>query len=158
MLDLGRQRPKTVGKLGAKGLDLALVLDLGEAPIEHEPHRQVGDVILRDHHRRADGDLRRPLVGDGRGDAGLEARHRLLQHLLVELEADLLDVAGLLLAEQVAGAANVQIVRGELEARPERVERLENLESALGLTGDLAVGRRSACGVIFFSAGRVNSA
>ncbi len=73
------------------------------------------------------------LVGDRRGDAGLEARHRLLQHLLVELEADLLDVAGLLLAQQIAGAADVEIVGGELEAGAERVERLQHLEPALGL-------------------------
>ncbi len=58
---------------------------------------------------------------------------RLLQHLLVELEADLLDVAGLLVAQQIAGAANVEIVRGELEAGAQRVERLQHLEAALGL-------------------------
>ena len=107
-----------------------LVLDLGQPAIEREPHRQVGDVVLRDHHRRADGDLRRPLVGDRRGDAGLEARHRLLQHLLIELEADLLDVAGLLVAEEIAGAADVEIVRGKLEAGAERVERLQHLAAA----------------------------
>ena len=64
---------------------------------------------------------------------------RLLQHLLIELEADLLDVAGLLLAEQIAGAADVEIVGGELEAGAERVERLQHLQPALGLRGDLAL-------------------
>src|SRR5262245_62665004 len=44
-------------------------------------------------HGRSDGDLRRPAVGDRLGDAGLEACHRLLEHLLVQLETDLLDVA-----------------------------------------------------------------
>ena len=68
------------------------------------------------------------MVGDhcssaGSSMPGLELRHRLLQHLLVELVADLLDVAGLLVAEQVAGAADVEVVRGELEAGAERVER-----------------------------------
>jgi hypothetical protein len=42
--------------------------------------------------------------------------HSVLQHLLVELEADFLDMAGLFVAQQVAGAANVEIVAGELEA------------------------------------------
>ena len=83
----------------------------------------------------------------GRADAGLEAQHRLLQHLLVKLEADFLDVAGLLLAQQIAGAADVEVVGGELEAGAERVERLQHLQAALGL-------RRDACG----SAGRVSSA
>ena len=74
----------------------------------------------------------------GSADAGLEADDRLLQHLLIELEADFLDVAGLLVAEQIAGAADVEIVRGELEAGAQRVERLQHLEPALGLRRDLA--------------------
>ena len=64
--------------------------------------------------------------------------HRLLQHLLVKLEADFLDMAGLLVAEKIAGAADIEIVRGELEAGAERIERLQHLEPALGLRRDLA--------------------
>ena len=71
----------------------------------------------------------------------LSCGDRLLQHLLVELVADLLDVAGLLVAEQVAGAADVEVVRGELEAGAERVERLQHLEPPLGLDGQRLVGR-----------------
>ena len=142
VLDLVRQRSEAVDQLGAEGLDLLLVLDVGKPAVEREPHRQVGDIILRDQHRRADGDLRRPAVGDRRGDAGLEARHRLFEHLLVELEADLLDVAGLLVAQQVAGAADVEIVGGELEAGAKRVERLQHLQPPLGLPGDLALRRQ----------------
>ena len=87
------------------------------------------------------------ICGDQRSSATvlaarLQARHRLLQHLLVELEADLLDVAGLLLAEQIAGAADVEIVAGELEAGAERVERLQHLQPALGGVGELLVGRQ----------------
>ena len=73
--------------------------------------------------------------------AGLQRGDRLLQHLLVELVADLLDVAGLLLAEEVAGAADVEVVARELEAGAERVERLEHLEPALGIAGEDAFGR-----------------
>ncbi len=57
---------------------------------------------------------------------------RLFQHLLVELEADFLDMAGLFLAEQIARAANVEIVAGKLEAGAERIERLQHLQAALG--------------------------
>ena len=142
VLDLDRQRTEAIGHFGAERFDLALVLDLGETTVEREPYRQVGDIILGDHHRRADGDLRRPLVRDRRSDAGLEAGHRFLQHLLVELEADLLDVAGLFLAQQVAGAAHVEVVRRELEARAQRIERLQYLEPALRLHGDLPLGRQ----------------
>ena len=48
---------------------------------------------------------------------------RVLEHRLVELEADLPDVARLLVAEQVAGAADVEVVAGELEAGAQAVER-----------------------------------
>jgi hypothetical protein len=64
--------------------------------------------------------------------AGLQLEDRVLQHLLVELDADLLDVARLLVAEQVAGAADVEVVAGELEAGAEAVERLQHLQPLLG--------------------------
>ena len=79
--------------------------------------------------------------------AGAELGHRLLQHLLVELEADFPDMAGLLVAQQVARAAHVEIVAGQLEAGAQRVERLQHLQP-------LARRRRSAC----LLAGVVNSA
>jgi hypothetical protein len=56
-------------------------------------------------------------------------------------------VAGLGVAEEVAGAADVEVVRGELEARAQRVEALEHLEALLGLRRELAVGRRREQGV-----------
>ena len=78
----------------------------------------------------------------GARDAGFQTHHRLFQHLLVKLEADFLDVAGLLVAEKIAGAADIEIVRGELEAGAERVERLQHLEPALGLRRDLPRARQ----------------
>ena len=63
---------------------------------------------------------------------------RLLQHLLVKLVADFLDVAGLLLAEEIAGAADVEIVRGELKTGAQRVERLQHLEPAFRLRRDFS--------------------
>ena len=53
---------------------------------------------------------------------------RVLEHRLVELEADFLDVARLLVAEQIAGAADVEVVAGELEAGAEAVEVGEHLQ------------------------------
>ena len=73
---------------------------------------------------------------------GLEVGDRLLQHRLVELEADLLDVAGLLFAEQIAGAADVEVVRGELEAGAEVLQRLQHLQPPLRLRRDLALRRQ----------------
>ena len=51
-------------------------------------------------------------------------------------------MAGLLLAEQVAGAAQVEVVAGELEAGAERVERLQGGEPLLRLRRYLFVGGR----------------
>ena len=87
------------------------------------------------------------ICGDQRSATGSEMpalrdANRLLQHLLVELEADFLDVAGLLLAEKIAGAADVEIVGGELEAGAERVKRLQDLEPLLRLRGDLSRRRQ----------------
>ena len=78
----------------------------------------------------------------GSDHAGLEVEDRLLQHRLIELEADFLDVAGLLLAEQIAGAADIEVVRGQLEARAQRFQRLQHLQPPLGLRGDLLLRRQ----------------
>jgi hypothetical protein len=53
--------------------------------------------------------------------ARLQLVDRIFQHLLVELDADLADMAGLLFAEQVAAAADVEVVAGKLEAGPQAV-------------------------------------
>ena len=78
----------------------------------------------------------------GSDHAGLEVEDRLLQHRLVQFEADFLDVAGLFLAEQIAGAANVEIVRCQLEAGAERFQRLQHLQAPLGLRRDLVLRRQ----------------
>ena len=51
MFDLGRQLAETIDQFGGEAVDVALVLDLRKPPIEREPHRQVGDIILRDQQR-----------------------------------------------------------------------------------------------------------
>ena len=80
-------------------------------------------------------------VGHRLGDAGFEACDRFLQHLLIELEPNLLDVAGLLFAQQIAGAADVEIVRGELKSGAQGVERLQDFEPPFRLKRD-AAGRQ----------------
>ena len=59
----------------------------------------------------------------------------LVDHLAVELEADRGDVARLLLAEQVAGAADVEVAHRDLEARAE-----------LGVVGEGREARRRILG------------
>ena len=63
------------------------------------------------------------------------------QELVVEREADGLDLAALTLAEQLAGAANLEVVRRQREARAELLERLDGLQALQGV-GRQRVARR----------------
>ena len=73
---------------------------------------QIRDVALRNHDRRAELDLRTPLVRRFE-IAALHRRNGLLQHRLIQLKPNFADMARLFLAKQIAGAANIEIVRGE---------------------------------------------
>ena len=61
LLHLRRQRPEAVDQLRPEALDLGVVLERREAAVEAEAELQIRDVILRDHHRRAERDGGRPL-------------------------------------------------------------------------------------------------
>src|SRR5689334_3981686 len=111
---LRREAAEPVCELGRKTVEIGLARDIGQPAIDAEPNLQIGDEALGDQHRGADIDLRRPaallehfLV------AAAQACHRFLEHRLIELEPDLLDVAGLLLAEKIAGTADVEVVARE---------------------------------------------
>ncbi len=85
MVDLLRQRPEPVAQLGGEAVDSLLVVEVGQAAVEAEPHLQVLDIGFRNEDGGADVDLRRPLaVGLEALLAGAELRHRLLDHLLIE--------------------------------------------------------------------------
>ena len=122
VLDLRRQRPEPVHQFGAERFDLALILQFGEPTIKSKTHRQIGDVIFRNHHGCPHGDLRRPPICGRCRDASLQTRDRLFQHLLVEFESDLLDMPGLLLPQKIAGAADVEVMGGKLKAGAQGVE------------------------------------
>ena len=100
-----------------------------------------------DRHRRAELDGWRPHVLGRRVLARLDALDRLAHHLLIELVADLLDVAGLLFAKQIAGPAQVEVVARELEPRAENIKRLQNAEPLLGLRRDPGLRGRGEIGV-----------
>ena len=110
------KRAEAIGHLGGKSLDLLVVLQRRETTIKVHAKIEILYIAFRYEDRRADGDGRRPLLLDLRLDAGLQGCNSLLQHLLIEFVADLLDMAGLFVAKKVAGAPDVEIVAGELEA------------------------------------------
>ena len=98
--------------------------------------------MLGDHYRHAERNLRAPLVGFLVVLlAGLERSHGLFQHRLVEFVADFLDVAGLFFAQKIAGAADVEVVAGQLESGAEALERLQHGEAALCRIGKLSIRR-----------------
>ena len=85
------------------------------------------------------GNLRRPVALCDFART-LDLGNGLFQHLLVELEADFANMAGLFLAKQIAGTADIHVMACELEAGAERVERLQHFEPAFCGVGQL-VGR-----------------
>ena len=74
---------------------------------------------------------------------GLQRRHRGLQHVGVELEADLLHLARLRFAEHLARAADLEVVHREVEARAQVLHHLDRLEPLLRLRATAtSAGRR----------------
>ena len=102
-----------------------------DALVVHEPHVHVGHVVLGDQRREADLDLgpMRERVLEVGLVARAQGRDGAPQELVVEREADGLDLAALPFAEQLAGAANLEVVRRQREARAELLERLDGLEA-----------------------------
>jgi hypothetical protein len=141
-VDLRRQRAEAVDELRREALHLDLLLEPRQAAVEAEADVEVGDVILGDEDGDAEIDLGAPVVVLGQADlAGAELLDRLLQHVLVKLEADLAHVAGLLLADQVAGAADVHVLAREREAGAEALERAEHAQPLLGLRREPCAAR-----------------
>ncbi len=79
--------------------------------------------------------------------AALEIGDGFFQHGLVKLEPDLVDMAGLLLAQQVAGAADIEIVAGQRKARPERIQRLQDLQAFFRRRRQLGTNRQRKIGI-----------
>ena len=77
----------------------------------------------------------------------LQLGHRLVHHLAVEVVADGGDVAALVLAEQVAGAADLEVAHGDLEAAPELGGLADRAEPLVGLLGERLVARVEQVGV-----------
>src|SRR4029077_9309691 len=82
----------------------------------------------------------------GRGFA-LPLPPRTLEHLSVKLEADGFDVAALLAAEHVAGAAEFEIEGGDFESRTEVGKFFESGEAAARDGGELDFRRKHEIGV-----------
>src|SRR3954454_8815388 len=109
------ERAEAVLELLAQRLQLGDLARPGDAPVDVDLRLLVGDVV--GGHVRVDVDveahgLRLVLA---REPLALARAHGLVEHRHVELEAERRDVAGLLVAEQVAGAADLEVAHRDLE-------------------------------------------
>ena len=108
-------------------------MDCGLWTFLHRAQRQEVQPHLHLHPRL-------DLLALQRGDA-------LLEQLAVELEADRRDMAALLRAEQVAGAADFQVAHGDFEAAAERGVLLDRAEALAHVGEEPAVARQQQVGV-----------
>ncbi len=74
------------------------------------------------------------------GIAGLRRQNRIFQHGLIEFEADFANMTRLFVAQQIARAANVEVVAGKLEPRAQRIEIAQHLQPLLRHFGQRRVG------------------
>jgi hypothetical protein len=145
-----RQEAEAVDELDLECVQVGLGARVCDAFVMHEPHVHVGHVVLGYQGGQAD-ELDLGTVCERILDVGLAAfaqgRHGAAQKLVVEREADRLNLAALAFAEQLARAADLEVVRGEREARTELLERLDGLEPFRRVGCERAHGRRDHVGV-----------
>mmetsp|Transcript_44843 Transcript_44843/g.105645 ORF Transcript_44843/g.105645 Transcript_44843/m.105645 type:complete len:425 (-) Transcript_44843:795-2069(-) len=67
--------------------------------------------------------------------AALQRPHRFAQHVVVELEAHLHHVAALVVAQHLTGAADLQVVHRQVEARAQFFHGLDGVQALRGLLG-----------------------
>ena len=148
-LHRGGQQPEAVDHLHLQLLEGGLVLGAGDALVHHQALLHVGQVVARDQCRQVEADLdalvqRRLDVGRL---AGADGRHGAVEHLHVEPVADRLHLPALLLAEQLAGAADLHVVAGQGEAGAKVLGGTDRLEALDGVAGHRLGWRRQQVGV-----------
>ncbi len=138
-----RQRPEAVDHFGGKGLQIGFFAQIGRAAIERHAERQIGHIVFRNQNRRihrnrrAGRILRRPQPAR----LGLSRQNRIFQHRLIQFKPDFADMPGLLVPQQIAGAALIQIVAGEFKAGAQRIEACEHMQPLFRRHRDAALWR-----------------
>src|SRR5206468_4998406 len=139
-----RGRPEAVGQLGPHLRDLFVPPQLGQALVDSQALIHLGNIAIGQERLHAH-------VDDGldRRATRLAAQfsHGLCQELRVKIEAHRGNVAVLLRAQQIAGAADLQIPHGEPEPSPELGHLLDHLEPPLRCLVHTARGRHEQISV-----------
>src|SRR5713226_1963375 len=118
--------------------------DGGNAFVGAQAEVLAGDVVVGDAHIEAEAEGGAQLGG---GFLALELGDGALEHLAVEVEADGFDVAVLLAAEHVAGAAKFEVEGGDAEACAEFAELFHGGQAFAGDVGERGFGRNQEIGV-----------
>ena len=114
IVDLLRQFAEPIDQFRSHRLALGIRLKPADASIQAKANRQVLHVGFRNQDRQTQPDIRCPVPRRGLLAAllGADVGHRILQHLLIELDAHLTDMPALLVAQKIAGTANIEVVGG----------------------------------------------
>ncbi len=115
-LHLDRRLAVAVHHLLAQQVDVVVLAHLGQPLVHLQPQPLAGDVLVG--QVGVDGQLD-PYLAELRLAVALELVHGLADQPDVEVEPDVGDVAGLLAAEQVAGAADLEVLHGDGHAAAE---------------------------------------
>ena len=132
-LEFDRRLAVTVGKFLFQILQIGLVAGGGELAVRFQTQLVRIDVL--DRNRRFDGQV------DGHGHrldvlfGLLVLFHGFGHHAYVQVEAHALDMAGLLVAQKVTGAAQFQVLHGHIETGAERRVLRDGGEPVMGLLG-----------------------
>ena len=116
----------------------------GQPPVRLEAGRFPADVAGRDVGVHGNLDVHH---GRLRDRLAPQRRDRLAHQAAVQVVPDRGDVARLGLAEQVAGAADLEVAHGDPVAGPELGGFADGLEPLVGVLAEHAVGRVEQVGV-----------
>ncbi len=132
-----RQAAEAIDDFLGHAVELGAGGGAGQSLVERKPGMHIAAIVVG----QQGGHMQIDLGGHAQRveQVGLAAcaqrLHGLAQHVVVELEADLLHIARLLLAQHFAGAANLQVVHGQIEARAQFFHLLNGFEPLAGLLG-----------------------
>lgn len=135
VLDRFGELAVAVGEFLADRPDVVLRIGGGDGAVRLEAQPLAGGVVVGDVgvDRELDLDLQGRLLLHAAFEGGPVVGDRLAHHAYVQVEADARDVTGLLAAQEVSGAADLQVLHRHVHARTHL--------GVLGDRGEALVGR-----------------
>ena len=131
------QLAKAVHQLFEQGVDLVAGFGGGQLFIERQAQVHIPAVVVGQQGGGVQVDVGRDRQGAEQIGffAQLQAAHGFGQHLVVELKAHFEHVAALVFAQDLACAANFQVVHGQIKAAAQFFHLLDGVEPLGGLFG-----------------------